>query len=87
MFSDRDIEIIKQSPYTIITANHHDVTIHSPTTGHDWIIVSNYETAGCYLMHRHSGRDPYHRQQGQYKDLREALDYVTSHDKWFAGSK
>ena len=85
MFSKTDLEYLKQhDDYTITQSNHHDVTIHSLTSGHDWIVVSNYETPDCYILHRHSGRDPYHRQHGQYKSLKEAMAYIKCHDKWFA---
>ena len=84
MFSKSDLEYLKQhEEYTINQANYHDVTIHSMTSGHDWILVSNYEMPDCYILHRHSRRDSYHRQQGRYKSLKEALDYIKRHDKWF----
>lgn len=88
MFSKEDLEYLKQhDSYTITQVNHHDMTIHSLVTGHDWIIVSNYETPGCYILHRHSARYPYHRQQGTYKDLQDALDYIDHHEKWFIHKK
>lgn len=85
MFNKTDLEYLKQRKdlFTIIQINNHDVTIHSLTTGHDWIVVSNYETPDCYILHRHSGRYPYHRQQGHYKSLKDALLYIIGHDKWF----
>ena len=85
MFNKTDLEYLKQRKdlFTIIQINNHDVTIHSLTTGHDWIVVSNYETPDCYILHRHSGRYPYHRQQGHYKSLNDALLYIIGHDKWF----
>lgn len=84
MFSKEDLEYLKQhDDYTVTQENHHDVTIRSLTSGHDWIIVSNYETPDCYILHRHSGRYPYHRQQGRYKSLKDALDYIKRHDEWF----
>ena len=53
MFSKEDLEYLKQhDAYTITQANHHDVTIHSLVSGHDWIMVSNYENQGCYILHR-----------------------------------
>ena len=87
MFSNSDITRLRQSPYEIIQINHHDVTLHSSRTGHDWIIVSNYETPGCYLLHRHSARYPYHRQRGTYKSLEDALGYINHHEKWFITHK
>lgn len=87
MFSRIDIDQLKQSPYVMIQLNHHDATIHSSQTGHDWIIVSNYETPGCYLLHRHSARDPYHRQRGTYKSLEDALGYIDHHEKWVINHK
>lgn len=83
MFSSNDIKQLKETPYTVIQSNHHDITLHSNITGHDWIIVSNYENSSCYILHRHSARDPYHRQQGGYKSLEEALRYINRHEKWF----
>ena len=87
MFSKTDIEQLNELPYAVIQSNHHDVTLHSSATGHDWIIVSNYETPACYILHRHSARDPYHRQEGQYKSLKEALSYINNHEKWFIQQK
>lgn len=84
MFSKDNLDYLKQQDgYLVIRANHHDVTIHSLITGHDWIIVSNYETPHCYILHRHSGRYSYHRQRGRYKDLKDALDYIKRHDEWY----
>ena len=83
MFSDLDLEFLRQTAYTVIQSNHHDATIHSSRTGHDWIIVSSYERPNCYLLHRHSERDPFHRQEGSYKSLSEALKYINKHEKWF----
>lgn len=82
MFEEMDMEMLRQSPYKIIRMNHHDATIHSDRTGHDWAIVSNYETPGCYLRHRHSARYPYHRQKGTFRNMKEALDYIDSHEDW-----
>ena len=87
MFSNIDLEQLKESPYAVIQSNHHDVTIHSNVTGHDWIIVSNYERPNCFILHRHSPKDPYHRQEGQYKSLKEALEYIGRHEKWFIHKK
>ena len=87
MFSDSDITRLRQSPYGITQINRHDVTLHSELTGHDWIIVSYYDSSECYILHRHSRRDPYHRQKGNYKTLKDALDYIIRHEKWFAKHK
>ena len=53
MFSKSDLEYLEQSLYDIVQLNNHDVTIHSRTTDHEWIVVSNYETPDCYILHRH----------------------------------
>ena len=87
MFSKTDLEYLHEQPYDILQQNNHDVTVHSRTTNHEWIVVSNYETQGCYILHRHSRRYPFHRQQGKYKDLKEALDYIVNHDEWFSENK
>lgn len=87
MFSKSDLEYLKQSPYNIVLLNNHDVTIHSTVTGHDWIIVSSYGAADCYILHRHSGRYSYHRQEGAYKSLKDALIYIDQHENWFVDHK
>ena len=87
MFSDSDITRLRQSPYDIIQINYHDVTMHSTVTGHDWIVVSSYGARNCYILHRHSGRDSYHRQGGNYKTLNEAIKYIDRHEKLFAAHK
>lgn len=83
MFTDSDIEYLKQSSFHIVEANHHDATIHSEVTGHDWIIISRYDKSDCYILHRHSRRYPYHRQKGNYRSLSEALEYISGHEEWF----
>lgn len=87
MFSKTDLEYLHQQPYDIVQLNNHDVTIHSRSTGHEWIVVSNYENSDCYILHRHSRRYSFHRQMGRYKDLKEALYYIANHDDWFSYNK
>ena len=87
MFDEAGMSLLRQSSYDILQLNHHDATIHSRDTGHEWIIVSNYQSPGCYLLHRHSARDPYHRQRGTYKSLEDALGYIEHHEKWFINHK
>lgn len=82
MFTDSDIMCLKQSSFNVEQINHHDVTLHSNLTGHDWIIVSHYDSSECYILHRHSRRDPYHRQKGNYRTLNEALVYIAGHEEW-----
>ena len=83
MFNDLDMNLLKQSSYVILQMNYHDATIHSSVTGHDWIIVSNYERPNCYILHRHSRKYPFHRQKGHYKSLKDALNYIDQHEVWF----
>ena len=86
MFEESELDLLRQSPYKIIQMNHHAVTFHSSRTGHDWIIVSNYSSPACYILHRHSRKYPYHRQQGRFKSLKDALGYIDRHEEWFAES-
>ena len=87
MFDEPGIERLKNSSYEILRLNHHDVTLHSERTGHDWIIVSYYGSSECYILHRHSRRDSYHRQKGTYKSLKAALKYINGHEVWFEKQK
>ena len=87
MFDEPGIERLKNSSYEILRLNHHDVTLHSELTGHDWIIVSYYGSSECYILHRHSRRDPYHRQKGIYRSLKDALKYIDGHEEFFAKHK
>ena len=75
MFSREDVEYFKRntSGYIVYQFNYHDVTIHSTLTGHDWIIISSYSWPDCYILHRQRGGN----------SLRDALDYIKRHDKWF----
>lgn len=83
MFSKSDLEYLQEQPYDILQQNSHDVTIHSRTTNHEWIVVSNYEGPECYILHRLSRRHYYHRQKGSYKSLKDALEYIAGHEEWF----
>ena len=83
MFNNTDIEFLRQLPYSVLQINHHDVTLHSNRTGHDWIIISYYDSSECYILHRHSRRYPYHRQKGNYRSLAEALKYISEHEEWY----
>ena len=83
MFTDSDIVRLRQTSYSLLQITHHDVTIHSELTGHDWIIISYYDSSDCYILHRHSRRYSYHRQKGNYKSLKDALKYIMEHEKWF----
>ena len=44
MFDEAGMSLLRQSSYDILQLNHHDATIHSRATGHEWIIVSNYQS-------------------------------------------
>lgn len=86
MFSDSDLASFRKSAkgrYDIRVINHHDITIHSRLTDHEWVFVSNYSTRGCRLLHRHSGRDPFHDQKQSFGSLAEALEYALRHDQYY----
>ena len=83
MFSEKDLaELIPKTgkEYNVIRSNGHDVHLHSLSTGHDWIIMTNYADEQCIIMHRHSDRYPYHRQRGHDASIWDALDYIRMHD-------
>lgn len=87
MFTQSDIMSlgsVSGDKYHILTSNCHDITICSLLTGHEWIIVSDYGARGCYLFHRHSRGQPFHRQRGQYSSLEKAIDYIEGHDMYYA---
>lgn len=90
MFSQSDLCLLETQPfrraYDIRILNRHDITIHSRITHHDWSIISSYGSETCYILHRHSSRDPFHKQRGVYRSLHEALSYIMKHDKWFRSS-
>ena len=91
MFSRSDLAIIStadfKDQYDIRIANAHDINIHSRVTGHDWVIISNYARRTCIIMHRHSNKDPFHRQQGSYESLQDAIGYICRHDIWFSDKR
>ena len=87
MFTVSDITSLRKSPFKIIQANYHDVMFNSERTGHDWIIISYYDSSKCFILHRHSRRYPFHRQKGNYRSFKEALDYITEHEEWFETNK
>ena len=89
MFSTSDFDVFDTASfkkhYEVRTVNAHDISLHSHISGHDWMIISNYTTGGCIIMHRHSNEDPFHRQHGHYESLSDALAYIRHHDSWFFG--
>ena len=89
MFTTSDLAAIDtasfKKQYEVRTVNAHDISLHSRSSGHDWIIISNYTTSGCIIMHRHSNKDSFHRQHGNYESLQDALAYIRHHDSWFSG--
>ena len=91
MFSRIDLQKLStaeiQERYDVRVQNAHDITLHSKTTGHDWVIISGFDTSSCVIKHRHSSREPYHHQTGQCKSLEEALNYISGHDGWYASEK
>ena len=68
--------------YSILCSNCHDIRLKSRLTGHEWVIISPYGRGSCEILHRHSGRDPFHHQKGRYPTLWEALEYIKNHDAW-----
>ena len=83
MFSKEELKLIAEigKEYRVIRLNGHDVHLHSLSTGHDWIVMSNYADEQCIIMHRHSDRYPYHRQHGHYASVWDALVYIRQHDE------
>ena len=69
--------------YTILISNGHDVRLWSSLTGHEWIIISPYDGSACEILHRHSMRNSFHHQHGQYMSLADAYDYIQKHDIWY----
>ena len=76
MIRKEDIELLKEASFDAIPFNCHDVMRHSNRTGHNWIIISYYEYDGCYILHRHSQRDSYHRQRGRYDNFEVAIKCI-----------
>ena len=91
MFTTSDLAVLGtddfKKQYDVRIVNAHDISLHSHISGHDWIIISNYTTGGCIIMHRHSGIDSFHRQHGNYESLNHALAYIHHHDRWFSGKR
>ena len=89
MFTKEDIKMVKEwkTDYKIITSNCHDIRLTSRRTSHEWILISSYGGSACEIRHRHSSRDPFHRQPGRYRSLAEALQYIVRHDEWTATKK
>ena len=73
--------------YRTLICNAHDVHLRSMLTGHEWIIISSYDSSSYEILHRHSARDPFHHQQGQYESLSLALDYIRGHDQWYGDGR
>ena len=73
--------------YMVLVCNAHDVHLQSLLTGHEWIIISPYDNSCCQILHRHSPDGSFHHQQGQYRSLSSALDYIRRHDAWFCEKK
>lgn len=81
--SELDLVYLLREEYEILICNAHDVHLQSKLSGHEWVIISPYAGGPCEIMHRHSARDPFHRQQGRYKSFTLALDYIRGHDQWY----
>ena len=88
MLQRDDIELVYslRKKYKILICNAHDVHLQSLLTGHEWVIVSPYDGNLCEILHRHSARDPFHRQRGRHVSLTSALDYIQSHDTWYSSN-
>lgn len=86
MFNRHELSLLHElveGKYHILEANGHDVALQSLSTGHEWVIITNYGGGCCRIRHRHSRRDPFHDQQGRYESLNGALVYIERHDEWF----
>ena len=86
MFSRDDLFLLRtlEQEYAVLIANCHDIRLRSNLTGHEWIVVSPYDGSSCEILHRHSGRDSFHHQRGQYSSLSSALEYIQRHDQWYS---
>lgn len=88
MFSREETEALRDLPWlSIVRTNGHDVTLRGTATGHEWIIVTGYGRRTCYILHRHTAQQPFHRQAGCYRDLAAAIEFILRHERWSAGKK
>ncbi len=90
MFSRHDLSLLTEltdGRFKILSANCHDVTLQSFTTGHEWVIMTDYGNSRCRLRHRHSRNVPFHEQRGRYDSMNGAFAYIEIHDIWFAAKE
>ena len=81
--SELDLVCSLRDEYKILICNAHDIRLLSRMTGHEWIIISPYDKRCCEVLHRHSGKDPFHY-QGKYRLLTSAIGYIQKHDTWYS---
>ena len=89
MFSRNDEQLLRslRAEYSILVSNGHDIHLKSCLTGHEWIIISRYDSSACEILHRHLSRYLFHHQRGQYSSLESAIDYICRHDIWYYNKK
>ena len=75
-------KVVAMPSFIVKQASAHDLTIRSCVTGHDWVILSFYDSPRCILYHRHNARYPFHQQKGRYKSLEEAVSYIKGHEAY-----
>lgn len=81
MFTEKDIRILDQRYFRIVSASGYGITLQSKNTRHYWYIMKqDYDFfSSCIIYHSHHGRTNYHR-HGHAPDLQKAIDSIVSHD-------
>ena len=87
MFYPEELNSINRRKYDVLISNGHDCRMRSRLTGHEWVVISDYNGMSCMILHRNSGRDGFHRQRGTYPSLEAALDYIMRHDAYVHSRK
>ena len=59
MFSWDELNLLSclRAEYNILVSNGHDIRIKSYLTGHEWIVVTSYNTSACEILHRHNSQE------------------------------
>lgn len=86
MFRQDELDLVYslKDDYQVLICNAHDIRLRSKTTGHEWIVISPYDGSACEILHRHSVRNSFHHQRGQYDSIMSAIEYIKRHDQWYS---
>lgn len=85
MFTRQDYGLIDQTHFTVIDFTGLHIILKTKSNSHYWCIKCNQGSTwlSYSVEHKHRFKDAWHVQRCKPHNLKESLDVIMAHDRWW----